>query len=500
MKKVVFGILGGVGIVILIALARTFMAAGPAEPMGSPQASAAAQPYLANSPSAGEVAAHLSQAVRFKTISFQNPAEADPAPFIGFRAWLEATYPAFVQKATREIVGGHSLLYSWPGRNAALPPVLLMAHQDVVPIAPGTEDLWEHAPFSGEIADGFVWGRGTIDDKGSLVTLLEAANHLAASGFVPERTLMFALGHDEEIGGGQGSARIAALLAERGVRLAWVVDEGGIVAQGLVPGVEGPVALIGIAEKGYVSLTLTTQAKGGHSSMPPKETAIGQLAAAIDALVHTPFESQLDGPTGQMLDALTPAMSFGGRLALANRWLFGPFVSRGLEGSPTTAAQLHTTIAPTLLEAGVKENVLPTQASATVNFRVHPRDTIADVVAHTEAAVAPFGVAVTVTNPGREASPVSSTAAESFQILADTVRTAFEGTVVAPNLVVGGTDSRHFTDIADNIYRFMPIRLGPEDTARFHGTSERVSVQNVKEATDFYIQLLVRAGEPPAAP
>ena len=404
--------------------------------------------------------------------------------------------------ATREIVGGYSLLYTWAGTDPSLDPVLLMSHLDVVPIAPGTQSQWEEAPFSGAISGGYVWGRGTIDTKGSLVAMMEAADMLAAKGFAPARTIMFAFGHDEELGGDDGNAAIAALLQARGVKLAWVADEGGVIGEGLMPGVDGPVAMIGVAEKGSVSLAITAHAKGGHSSMPPAadETAIGRLARAIGRIGDAPFESKVDGATRRMFESLAPGVPFMQRMVYANLWLFEPVVRAIMGKSQSGAAQLHTTIAPTIISGGVKENVLPPDAYAVVNFRIHPRDTGGSVIAHVREAVDDPEVSVEAMPGTREASKVSNIDGEGYRVLTQAIRESFPATLIAPYLVVGGTDSRHYLPITDNVFRFIPIRMGADDMARFHGTNERVSVENMGEAVAFYIKLmemLNRDGETP---
>lgn len=446
---------------------------------------------------AERAAQHLAEAVRFETISHQRGADpADvarsDAAFTGFRSWMDRTYPAFAGATTREIVGGHTLFYTWEGSDAALDPVLIMSHIDVVPIAPGTEDQWEHPPFSGTIADGYVWGRGTIDNKGSLVAMVEAAELLAARGFRPVRTVMFAFGHDEEIGGPNGNKALAELLQARGTRLHWVKDEGGVIGHGLLPGVTAPVAMIGVAEKGSISLDIVAYSRGGHSSMPSPaaQTAIGRLARALERIGDAPFTSRVDGATRGMIEGLAQAAPFTQRMVYANLWLFEPVVRSVMEKSPTSAAQIHTTIAPTIIEGGNKENVLPSEARAVVNFRIHPRDNAEKIIAHVRAAIDDPEVKVEPLPGVREASQVSNIEGNGYKLLTRVIGESFPGTITAPYLVVGGTDSRHYLPITDNVFRFIPIRMGPDDMARFHGTNERVSVANMGEAVAFYVRLL----------
>lgn len=487
MKRIGLIFVGLVALVLAVALFRTLTLAAPES-----TSTANVDAVVVDAQAAAN---RLGEAIRIETVSTQFGREERRAPFIAFREWMETTYPAFHGVASQEIVSKYSLFYTWPGSDPSLEPILLMSHTDVVPIAPGTMQDWEEDPFSGKVADGFIWGRGAIDTKGSLVAILEGAEHLAAQGYQPRRTIHFFFGHDEEVGGPQGAQVMAPLLQERGIRLHWVADEGGVVADGLVPGVDGMVALVGVAEKGYVTLDLTASAAGGHSSMPPAATAIGRLSTAIDRLQNNQFPGGIAGPVADMLDAIAPATPFGMRFALANRWLTGSIVESQLGSSPTMAAAMRTTIAPTLINAGVKENVLPHSASAKVNFRIHPRDTIEDIVAHVTTAIDDENVKVSVYNPGREASAVSSTESEGYALISQTIRDTFEGAIVAPNLVVGGTDARQFELVSDNVYRFIPIVLGADDTTRFHGTNERITVENMGLAVQFYVRLIERGSK-----
>lgn len=487
LKRILIGAGALILILVAVVIGRTLMV--PAMDL--------AEAGKADSIDAERASRHLAEAVRFPTISHQRGADAteiarSEEAFTGFRNWMDETYPAFTEATSREIVGGATLFYTWEGTDASLAPVLLMSHIDVVPIAPGTEEKWEHPPFGGVIADGYVWGRGTIDNKGSLIAMVEAAEMLAADGFRPKRTVMFAFGHDEEIGGGEGNKALSELLQSRGVKLAWVADEGGVIGQGLLPGVNAPVAMIGIAEKGSISLDIIAYAKGGHSSMPPPatQTAVGRLARALDKIGNDPFESKVDGATRGMIESLAPAVPFMQRMVYANLWLFEPVVRGFMEKSPTSAAQLQTTIAPTIVEGGNKENVLPPEARAVVNFRIHPRDNADKVLEHVREAIDDPEVTVEPLDGIREASSVSNIEGDGYQLLTRVISESFPGMISAPYLVVGGTDSRHYLPITDNVFRFIPIRMGPDDMPRFHGTNERVSVENMGEAVAFYVRLL----------
>lgn len=446
---------------------------------------------------AGRLAGRLAEAVRFRTVSPQDPAQRDDDAFRGLRRWLETTFPRVHAALAHEVVAEHSLLFTWPGRDSARRPILLMAHMDVVPVEPGTEDAWTEPPFEGRIADGFVWGRGTLDDKAGLVATFEAIELLLGEGFQPTRSIYLAFGHDEEVGGTAGAASVAALLRARGVAFHWVADEGGTVTSGLVSGLDAPAALVGIAEKGILSVEITAAAEGGHSSMPPPHTAVGMIGAAVARLEKRQLPGRLAGPSRSLFEWVGPEMHLGPRMAFANLWLFAPLVRRQLAGSPSTNAMLRTTTAPTMLSGGVKENVLPSEARAVVNFRVLPGDTVATVLEHVRQTVDEPRITVRALGTPWEPSPVSSPDAPSFGALARTIRRVLPGVVVAPWLVVGATDSRHYAPLTGATYRFRPWHMGREDLARVHGTNERIGVEDYADCVRFYVQLVRDAAGTP---
>jgi carboxypeptidase PM20D1 len=438
-----------------------------------------------------EAARRLARALRFRTVSQEDPTQFAGEVFQAFHAWLAEAFPGVHASLQKETVGGFGLLFTWPGSEAALPPVLLMAHQDVVPVSPETEPDWTHSPFAGEIADGHVWGRGALDDKSSLMGILEAVEALLASGFQPRRTLYLAFGQDEEIGGTQGAAKIAGLLRSRQVRVEYILDEGGFVAEGLIPGLAAPAALVGIAEKGYLTLELSVAGEGGHSSIPERHTIIGILSKALVRLEENPFPADLSF-SRLFFAKVGTGMPFPKRLALANLWLFAPWVEKMLSRSPEMNAGIRTTVAPTQLSAGVKENVLPVRVTAVVNFRVMPGEKTDGVIERVRQVVADSRVEVHARAIRSEPSPVSDFCAASYDMLERTIRQVAgeEELLVAPYLVVGATDCRYYNDLCDNIYRFSFIRVGPEDLKRVHGTDERISVEGYAQLVRFYAQLL----------
>ena len=348
-----------------------------------------------------------------------------------------------------------------------------------------------------------MWGRGSWDDKGNLLSQMEAVELLVASGFKPVRTIYLAYGADEEVGGARGAARIAALLKERKVRLELVLDEGLLVLDGILPGLSKPAAVIGVAEKGYLSVLLKVSATPGHSSMPPKKgsSAIAIMSAALSRLEDQQLPSGIRGVAGEMFATIAPEMSGFSRVALSNLWLFGPVVQKQLEAAPSTNALLRTTTALTIINAGNKENVLPGRAEATVNFRILPGDTKEKVMEHVRdqvtQAVGADKFEVSVLPGAVDASKVAPTDSAQYRLMNRTIREVFPGVVVAPGLMVGGTDSINFGEICDHIFKFSPVRANSEDLKRFHGTNERLSSSNYAEAIRFYHRLLSEGAKAP---
>jgi carboxypeptidase PM20D1 len=433
----------------------------------------------------------LSRLIQCKTISAQEKPNFDTAEFFAFHRILEESFPRIHSNLKKEVVSNFSLLYSWNGKDNSLKPMVLLAHIDVVPISSETEGDWTYPPFAGRIADNYVWGRGSLDDKGCLVAIMEAVETLLADGYTPQRTLYLAFGHDEEIFGDQGAAHIAALLRSRNVKADWILDEGAIIGIDLVPGVTQPVAMIGIAEKGYMTLEFTVEQEGGHSSMPPPKSAIGILSSAINNLQKNPFPAKLEGPSMQLFEFVGSEMPFGMKFLFANKWLFGFLIKSELEKTNPGNAAIRTTIAPTIFHSGTKENVLSQKAMAKVNFRLYPGDSIEKVVERVKEIVNDPRVHIHLSSQGaKEASSVSDIHSKSFKLLQRTIRQVFPDTVIAPFLVLGGTDTRHYQKISQNIYRFLPLRFASNDLARLHGIDERINMDSLEEMIKFYIQLI----------
>ena len=462
---------------------------------GSRQVVVPALPTMAVDKAA--VAESLAVALRAKTVSGLLDPAGTAAEFEVLHAHLRSRYPLVHAGLAREVIGAHSLLYTWRGSDAQARPMALLAHQDVVPIAPGTEALWKKPPFAGLVEDGMVWGRGALDNKSNVITQLEAVEALLKAGFMPRRTVYLVFGHDEEVGGRGGAVAVVALLQQRGVKLEFVLDEGMAVTEGILPGVAQPIALIGLAEKGAVSLRLAAQAAPGHSSMPPApgHSAIGMLSAALVRLDQHRLPGGIHGAAAELFASVAPELPFAQRLAMSNLWLFRPLVERLLEKGAATNAMMRSTTALTIVNAGNKENVLPGRAEAVANFRILPGDTVASVTAHVKRVIADERIEVSPLGTPVEASALSSTGAESYRLLERTVREVFPDAMVAPGLVLQGTDSRHFGTVAEQVYRFMPIRFKPEDLPRLHGTDERIAVDQLADMVRFYHRLLSQAAK-----
>ncbi|MEM7067783.1 MAG: M20/M25/M40 family metallo-hydrolase [Pseudomonadota bacterium] len=435
---------------------------------------------------ADNVARLLSKAIQFQTISHPLGEPGRPEDYAGFLNWVGNAFPHATAAMNRTVVSGFTPIYHWKGSNPDGGAILISGHYDVVPI----EGEWSRDPWAGEIADGFVWGRGTLDMKGAVVSLLHAVDQLAEAGFQPKRDIYIALTQDEEIGGKGGAAAVARYFQNEGIAIAWTLDEGSFVLRDMISGIENDIAMINLAEKGYMTVRITASADGGHSSMPQNDNAITRLAEVISALRANQVPGGLDGLTEKMFDTLAPHMGFVERMLFANRWLFDPILESVLSGRNTTNAILRTTTAPTMLEGSKTENVLPQAASVVVNFRLHPRDTAETVLTHINELLPDDNFKVDVLK-SREASPVAEYENETFTHLAQAAQQVFQNVVIVPGLTVGGTDSSHYAVLTENSYRFLPFVANSEDVGLLHAADERISIENLVRAVQYY-QLLIQ--------
>lgn len=453
---------------------------------------------------------NFSKAIRFETISYDEPLPGDSGdsafngPFENFVQFLKTSYPLMDSLLEKIDVGKYGLLFKWeapplpsssetevPGQDSiSQKPIILMAHADVVPIEKETLSQWDEAPFSGVIKDGFIYGRGTLDDKPGVTGICEAVEKLLSENFSPKKTIYIAFGFDEEIGGHRGAEKTAAYFNSKNIMAEFVLDEGLSVTEGIIPGLEKPVALIGIAEKGYVSFELTVNYPGGHSSMPEKENAITILSDAVLKIQQHPFPARISEPTELFLNTIGAEMPFFKKTVFANQWLFRQIIMGQFEKTASGNAALRTTISPTIFRSGVKENLIPAEAKAVVNFRILPGETSQSVEEYISKIVHDDRVKIRNTGIINEPSPVSGINSSGYKAIEKTIREVFPGVVVSPSLVLGATDSKHYVSISDNIYRFLPVRLKPEDLKRVHGINERIETENFKECIRFYYYLL----------
>lgn len=481
METVLWIIIAAIILIIAVVLVRTFtFGQKPRVALDAPLSEVNAERFMQS----------LSEAVQCQTISYGEGTIPDGSTLEQLQVVLKKRYPLVHQSLHLEKVNQYSLLYTWQGSNPDLKPVLFSAHQDVVPVDPSTLDEWTRQPFGGEVADGYLWGRGSLDMKCQLVGVMDAVETLLAGGMKPERTIYLAFGHDEEVGGIQGAGHIAALLKERGIQLGALWDEGINILVGALPGVEGPVGLVGAAEKGYMTVEFKVDGKPGHASTPPPQTAIGILSAAMAKLEANPLPADL-GIMQKMMRSVAHLLPFSLRMAFANLWLFGGMVKKKLEASEQTAAAIRTTTAVTVISGGVKDNILPHQATAFVNFRIFPGQTTDDVLSHIKRVVADERVKFKPV-PTACWNPVKSSPTDIpfYAQLQAAIQNTFDNVPVAPFMMVAATDSRHYAPICDAVYRFSPYVADSAELKRLHGIDERISLEALEKMLEFFIRLM----------
>lgn len=434
---------------------------------------------------------HLSEAIQIKTISPENSAYFDSISFYKFNSYLKSTYPLVDSLLELKTFNEFTHLYKWQGSNPQLKPIVLMAHIDVVPIIDENLSAWKEQPFDGLIKNDTIWGRGSIDAKNGVIGILEAVELLLAEEYKPERTFYLSFGHDEELGGGLGAKAVVDYMETNNIQPEMVLDEGLMITQGLVPGIDSQVALIGTSEKGSVTLELTVTVDGGHSSIPKPETAIDILSAAIAKLKQDPFPTKITPPLAGFIDHIGPEMPFLNKLVFANATLLSPVLKNIYAQSETGNALVRTTTSPTIFNAGVKENVIPRNAKAIVNFRLLPDLSIDQLITHVEKTIDDSRVVIkTYGQFNSTASEVSSHDTENFEDLHKTIRQIFPQTIVGPNLMVAGTDSKHFTRISNQVFRFSPFIANPETVGGLHGINEHITIKDFQNTIRFYHQLI----------
>ena len=420
---------------------------------------------------------HMSEAIQIPTVTVSDSAALDTAAFRQFDQFLHRAYPLVHQRLPRTAVRQFSYVYEWKGRQPGLPPIILMAHYDVVPVEAEAAHQWTRPPFSGAITDSCIWGRGAIDDKNAVIAILETAETLLRDGFMPQRTIYFCFGHDEEIRG-PSAAAVVEYFKQRNIRPEMVLDEGGAISEKKTEELGRPLAVIGIAEKGHVSFELSVQKEGGHSSLPAKETAIDILNTALYRLKTNPTPARLTPPVYQFLDRISSSSgNIGHRLAAGNLWLFGGAVANILSDQPEGYAMTHTTIVPTVIDAGVKDNIIPSTARAILNCRILPGETIKSTEYLIRSTVHDDRVHIKIASQfSSEPSSITSTGSPAFGRLTDAVSRTVTAVLPAPYLDIGGTDSRWYRQISDGVVNFFPIT----DAKGAHGVDERLPILDLQ--------------------
>ncbi len=476
-KKIIFGLFILIVGIILVILFNTIRA-GNSIPV---------KESLKEPPINDSALRHFSEAIQIKTISWADTLPIDTAEFIRFRLFMERAYPLVHQKLERKVFSEFSYLFEWKGTDPSLKPYVLMAHMDVVPVEPGTENKWSHDPFKGEVTNNMIWGRGVADDKGSVITILEAAEELLRQGYQPKRTIYLSFGHDEEISGSVGAVKIADWFKDQKIRPELVIDEGGEITLEQFPTLKRPVAAIAVGEKGYLSFELSVELAGGHSSMPAKETAIDILNKALYKLREEQMPYHVSPPMTELFRRIAPGLPFSERMAMSNQWLFGSMLQKKFESDPVTNSLFHTTIVPTMLKAGVKDNVIPTRATAIVNSRNMVFDPEDAVVAFMKKQINDERVKIMPFKTNSNASPMTSTDSPAFKKVEEVIYKVMPDIIPVPYVLMGGTDSKHFSKVSDGVIKFNPTI----DSKGYHGIDERLPVSDFNRMI-FFFELLIK--------
>ncbi len=432
---------------------------------------------------------NLSEAIKIKTVSYADDEKIDWGEFERFRNFLLDTHPLIKEKLSLEIIGKANLLFRWAGKDSSLDPIALLSHQDVVPIEEGTEGDWVHPAFDGFDDGEFIWGRGALDMKNHLIAVVEAVETLLEEGFEPERDVYLLFGDNEEIVGGEenGAVQLMETLKERGVHLDSVLDEGGAMLPVNIKGVisNKMLAGIGIAEKGYADYEVSVRSKGGHSSQSPKHTAVGKIAQVAMDIENHQFKSNLTPDVYSLFSEIGRNTTYPVRLIACNIRFLKPLLLEIMKQIPPAASFIRTVTGITMAEGSPSPNVLPQKASITVNFRMMPGTSVADVEKHIRKVVRNKDIEISLLS-GKEPSAISPTDSRCFNIIKNIVVNNYDNAIVAPFLVMGGTDACHYQPICENIYRYAPFRATTELLLTTHGTNERLPIECIEDSLSFF--------------
>ncbi|MBV8252111.1 MAG: M20/M25/M40 family metallo-hydrolase [Chitinophaga sp.] len=501
MKKIFLGILFLLVLLAILIVLRTMI-----YPFSQPQVTTSLPEKF---PISDTSLMRFAGGIRIPSVSNADYNHFNYGPIMEFDTYLRHQYPRVYAGTENDTINQYGLVFHWKGRNAALKPIIFLSHYDVVPpgeytgtdsgqvvFSPRDQALppitqvptrWELYPFSGAVMNGRIYGRGTLDMKSMLFAVMESVDHLIAQGFVPERDIYLAFGFDEEVGGTEGALKIATYFKEKGITFDAVYDEGGIVsAAGSLPGINAPVALIGCAEKGFWSARVRVKGLGGHSSMPPLQSAIGKAAVIMQRLETEQMKPMLIPLIDQFFTNVGGMMDFKSKMAIANRWLFKGVLLNTLQDNNTTNALIRTTTALTMMKGSDASNVLSPVVEFTVNFRILPGNTVEDVKLHLERACRGFDVEIVNVGAPREPSHVSSTDAQGYRVMERTIRQYFPGAIVTPYLTIGGTDAYKYEIVSDHVYRFLPVMINNYEQQSIHNDNEYISIDNFSRMIQYF--------------